>query len=53
MFGAKSKPSSMANLSIISISKFFILKISFPYMSKYENQPLSLALMNFSFASFL
>ena len=34
MIDANSKLSSMANLLIISISIFFILKFSFPYMSK-------------------
>ena len=41
---------AIANLSIISV---FILKFYFIYRSKYKNQPLVCALMNFTFASFL
>ena len=52
MVGTKSNLSSIANLSIISIS-FFFISYFFPYMFQYKNQPPVYVLISFSFASFL
>ena len=49
VFGTKGNLSSMANLSIISISIFFfMLKFSFPFMSEYKKLTPVWVLMIFS-----
>ena len=55
MFGTKSSLPSMTIFKIIFTFKiiYIILKLSFPYMSKYKNQSSVCVLMNFSFALFL